>query len=212
MSKRLIILIGILSITILGCGYSSYKITASQVKETKAKEVISNSFVDKDFKVKNEKELSTLDFETAYELGKSFLTDYYSHKSRTLIIDFSKYIVNKNLLKYSNERALVENHVLDIKEISIGIDKAQFIDKEKSYYFAYTIVTKDSNIGGFGEVVEIIISNIEDNLVISDWYIRYGTGSSSFDEKFRPNEVINSPKVWENEDYVRSIFEKAGIN
>jgi hypothetical protein len=205
-------LIWLLSIIILACGYGSYKITANQEKETNAKEATNKEFAEKNFKVKIEEELGTQDFETAYEFGKAFLSDYYSQRSGTSIIDFSKYIVNENLLKYSNKRILVDNHVMDIKEIAIGLDKAQFIGDEKSYYFAYTIVTKDSNVGGFGEVVEILISNFNGTLVISDWYIRYGTGSSSFDEKLRPNEVINSPKVWESEEYVKSIFGKAGLN
>jgi hypothetical protein len=215
MKKTLIILIGLLSIIILIYGCSSYKNSANQVTNIKTNTVV--NFIDKDsaekdFKAKNDKELSTQDFEAAYKLGKSFLNDYYSQRAGASIINFSKYIVNENLLRYSNKRVLVENQDMDIKEVSIGLNKAHFILNEKSYYIAYSIATKDSNIGGFGEVVEILISNINGNLVISDWYIRYGAGSSSFDEKFRPNELINSPRIWDNQEYVKNIFEKAGIS
>jgi len=215
MKKTLGILTGLLSIIILVCAYSSYKNSANQVTNIETNEVINfinKDFAEKDLKTKNDKELSTQDFETVYKLSKSFLNDYYSQRAGSSMIDFSKYIVNENLLRYSNKRILVENQDMDIKEISIGLDKSQFIHDEKSYYLSYAIVTKDSNIGGFGEAVEILISNINGNLVISDWYIRYGAGSSSFDEKFRPNELINSPKIWDNQEYVKKIFKKAGIS
>lgn len=102
---------------------------------------------------------------------------------------------------------------MDIKEFSIGLERAQILYEEETYYyFVYAIVTSNSHDGGFGEVVEILISNNNGNLVISDWYIRYGTGSSSFDEHFRPNEIINSPNVWDNQKYVERIFENAGIH
>lgn len=64
----------------------------------------------------------------------------------------------------------------------------------------------------FAEQVEMLISNVNGKLVVSDWYIRFGAGSSSFDEKFRPNESINSPIIWDNKEYVNKVFKKAGIN
>lgn len=215
MKKTLIKLVGILSIIIFICGCSNNKNSVSKVTSIKTNEVISfinKDFAEKGFKAQDDKELSTQDFETAYELGKAFLYDYYSQKAGTSKIKFSKYIVNDNLLKYSNKRVLVESHKMDIKEISIGLDKAQLIYDDKCYYFAYTIVTKDSNIGGFAEQVEMLISNVNGKLAVSDWYICFGAGSSSFDERFRPNESINSPRIWDNQEYVNKVFERSGIN
>lgn len=215
MRKPLIILMGLLLIVILVCSCSSFKNSPNQGTNIETNEVINfinQDFADKNFKAKNDKELSTQDFETAYKLGKSFLNDYYSQRAGSSMIDFSKYIANENLLRYSNKRISVENHDRDIKKISVGLDKVQFAHDEKFYYLSYTIVAENSNLGGFGEVVEILISNINGNLVISDWYIRHGAGSSSFDERFRPNELINSPKIWDNPEYVKKIFERAGIS
>lgn len=215
MRKSLIILIAFLLIVILVCACSSFKNSTKHVTNIETNEVINfinKDFADKNFKAKNAKELSTQDFETAYKFGKSFLNDYYSQRAGFSIIDFSKYIANANLLRYSNKRISVENHNRDIKKISVGLDKAQFVHDEKFYYLSYTIVAENSNFGSFGEVVELLINNINGNLVISDWYIRYGAGSSSFDERFRPNELINSPKIWDNQEYVNKIFKRAGIS
>ena len=167
-----------------------------------------NGAIMKDFKATDNKELSTQDFETVYKLGKTFLSDYYSHKAGYSAINFKKYIINDNLLKYSNKRVLVENYVLDIKEISIGLEEAHFIPDENSYYLEYNVVALDNNIGSFAEKVELFITNLNGNLVISDWYMPHGSGSSSFDEKFRPNELIRSPRMWDDKNYVNDIFEK----
>lgn len=166
---------------------------------------------EKDFKVINSKELSVLDFETAYKLGKAFVNDYFSQRSGRSKIDFSKYIVNKNLLKYSNKRVSVEKNKMDIKEISIGLVKAQFIHEEECFDFIYGIIAKNSHDGGFSDPLEVLISNANGNLIISDWYIRWGMGVSSFDERYRPNAIIKSPKIWDNQEFVKSIFKKTGI-
>lgn len=214
MRRLLFISIGLLSIIFLAYAYHSYKNLASQMKKTEANEAINfanKDFLEKDFRAKNDRELSAQDFETANKLGKSFLNDYYLQKSGSSKIDFSKYIVNENLLRYSNKRTQAENKDLDIKNVLIGIDKVQFINDEKCYYLLYTIRTENSYNGGFAETVEMLISNVNGKLVISDWYIRFGAGSSSFDEKFRSNEAINSPKIWDNQEYVDKIFKKVGI-
>lgn len=156
-------------------------------------------------------ELSTQDFEDSYELGKAFLNDYYLQKAGKSKINFSEFMFNENLLKYSNKRISDETHKYDIKEVNIGISEAKFIPNENCYYISYVAIVKDSNIGSFSEVVEILISNINGKLVISDWYIALGAGSSSFDQRCRPNATIDSPGIWDDQEYVNSIFEKAKI-
>jgi hypothetical protein len=197
-------------------GNSSGSINKSSenLQKTEAKDpirFISKASADKDFKTQNGKELRIQDFETAYQLGKDFVNDYYSQRSGPFKIDFSKYIVNKNLLKYSNKRVEVEHKDRDIKEISIGLGKAQFIGEESSYYIGYGIDAKASYGGGFGESIELLISAVNGKIVISDWYMPFGAGSSSFDERCRLNESIKSSKIWDNKEYVKKVFRKAGI-
>ncbi len=156
-------------------------------------------------------ELSTQDFEMAYELGKAFVNDFYAQKAGRAKMDFSKYIVNENLLKYSNRRTAVETHVYDVKETFVGIEQVQFIPEDKCFYLSYTVYAKDSYTGGVSNLVEILMSTVDGRLVVADWYIACGAGISSFDESYRPNATIDSPYVWDNQEYVRSLFEKAGI-
>lgn len=156
-------------------------------------------------------ELSTQDFEIAYELGKAFLNDFYAQKAGRRNIDFAHYISNENLLKYSNKRVSVETYVYDIKEVSVGLNQARFIREEKCYYLNYAVYAKHGLKGESLEEIQVLVSADKGKPVISDWYIECGKGISSFDQNYRPNASINSPDVWDNEEFVRAIFEKAGI-
>lgn len=156
-------------------------------------------------------ELSTQDFEIAYELGKAFLNDFYAQKAGRKNIDFAHYISNENLLKYSNKRMSVETYVYDIKEVFIGLNQARFVPEEKCYYLNYAVYAKHGLIGESLEEIEVLISADKGEPVVSDWYIECGKGISSFDQHYQPNASINSPDVWNNEKFVKAIFEKAGI-
>ncbi len=158
-----------------------------------------------------EEELNTQDFKLVYELGELFLKDYYAFKAGESVIDFTLYIVNENLLKFSNKRVEDESYTMDIKQASVGLSQARFMPEEKCFYIRYTTVVRDNNIGGFSEVVEVLISAADGRLVISDWYIAHGAGSSSFDEVHRNNAAIDSPDIWDDQEFVKSIFENAGI-
>lgn len=155
--------------------------------------------------------LSARDFENAYELGKSFLNDYYLQKAGKSKIDFTKYIINENLLKYSNKRVSDETFKYDIKEVIIGVYETKLIKNGTCFYLLYNPNIKINNDGSFTEGIEMLISNINGKLVISDWYIAKGSGSSSFDQKNRPNTTIDSPEIWDDQEYVKAIFNKAGI-
>ncbi len=206
MKKQLtLILVLLLLSSLTGCGYKDNGDDGANLDNNnpEIKSIVQDS--------KTGEELSTQDFEGSYELGKAFLNDYYLQKAGISKIDFSKFIVNENLLKYSNKRISDETHKYDIQEVTIGISEANFIQNEKCFYISYVAVAKDSNVGSFSEVVELLVSNINGKLVISDWYIAHGSGSSSFDQRCRPNATIDSPGIWDDQDYVKSIFEKAGI-
>lgn len=204
MKKRLLLMLVLVS-ALTACGYkdNGNDGTRSDDHDPEIEAIIQDS--------KPGEELKHQDFEDSYELGKAFLNDYYMQKAGKAKIDFTKFIVNENLLKYSNKRISDETYILDIKEVSVGISEARFIGNEKCFYISYVANAKDSNIGSFSEIVEILISNINGKLVISDWYIAHGTGSSFFDQSYRPNATIDSPGIWDDQEYVNSIFEKAGI-
>lgn len=156
-------------------------------------------------------ELSAQDFETAYELGKLFIRGFYEHKAGRAKIDYSRYIANENLLKYSNRRNAVETHVYDIKEIFVGVEQARFVREHKCFQISYVVYARDSNIGGFSDMVEMLISTADGRLVVADWYIACGAGISSFDEAYRPNTTIDSPDIWNDHEYVKSVFKRIGI-
>lgn len=156
-------------------------------------------------------ELSRQDFEAAYGLGKAFVQDFYEHKAGRAKIDFTDYIVNANLLKYSSQRMAVETHVYDIKGAFIGIDQARYIGEDRCFYLSYVVYAQDSHNGGLSDGLEVVVSVDQGRLIVADWYIACGAGISSFDQTYRPNAKVGSPVVWDDQEFVQSLFERIGI-
>lgn len=164
---------------------------------------------EKGFYAIDEDNLRGTDFETAYLMCKSLLSDYYHAKANKADIDFSKYISNDNLLSYSQKKTLEESHASTINDISFGIAKAEL---RRDGYFYLSVIAEVSGDGdsGFGEGTEFLIKNQDGRLVISDWYTPHGT-HSYYDDKIRNDASLRLVDGWENEDFVSKVFLKAGI-
>lgn len=209
MRKTAPLVIGLLVITILVGGCSNHIESTNPIaSSSKPNEDKSKGTVQEKVKVRNYTELSSQDFEKANEFGRSFLSDYYhSLKTGAPKIDFSKYIVNGNLLTYSTAR-LSEDRELDLHKLTIELDRSKLIEDKKSYYFSYDI-TVNHGFSEFGEAVEVLVSRVNGNLVISDWYVPQR--KVGFDAKYRPNAIMNNPDVWDDQEYVNRILDKAGF-
>ena len=60
--------------------------------------------------------------------------------------------------------------------------------------------------GGFGEVHEFLVSNVNGKLVIADWY---NGGKDSYDFQVRgENETIDNPNIWNDQEWVNNLFIK----
>jgi hypothetical protein len=198
--------ISLLLIVSLACACSGY----SNSRGKEPKNSVNASLSENDFKATKNNDLVPQDFETAYKLGKSLLNEYYLQKSGSSKVDFSKYITNKNLLKYSDKKVLVEGQNTEIGKILIGLEKAELSHEKNCYFLLYTISVTQGENRGFSEGAKLLITNDNGKLVIADWYIPHGT-VSYFDEKNRSYSTFGSPKIWDNQDFVKNIFEKAEI-
>jgi hypothetical protein len=209
MRKTAPLVIGLLVITILVGGCSNHIESTNPIaNSSKPNEDKNEGTVQVKVRVRNYTELSSQDFEKANEFSRSFLSDYYhSLKTGSPKIDFTKYIVNENLLKYSTAR-LLEDRELDLHKLTIELDSSKLIEDKKSYYFSYAIIVNHGS-SEFGEGVEILVSRVNGNLVISDWYVPQR--KVGFDAKYRPNAIMNNPDVWDDQEYVNRILDKAGL-
>lgn len=157
-----------------------------------------------DYLVKNESELSEFDIETAYEMCVNALTDYYKAVWNGTDIELDTYIENDNLKQYTQKKILsqhdvyknlTEDSVQNI-DIDIGTWKAEFTnDKDGGFLYLKLPVEIIKSVGSYGEVTEFLIRNINDKLVIVDWYT---DAKDSYDFITRgENLAIDNPKVWD---------------
>ncbi len=160
MRKAAPLVIGLIVISILVGGCSNrIESTNPIANSSKPNEDKSKGTVQEKVRVRSYTELSSQDFEKADEFGRSFLSDYYhSLKTESPKIDFSKYIINENLLTYSNAR-LLEDRELDLHKLSIELDSSKLIEDKKSFYFSYAIIV-NHGFSEFGEGVEILVTQL----------------------------------------------------
>ena len=157
----------------------------------------------------NENELSEFDYEKAYELCVKALTDYYFAIRNNIEIDLNILIDNENLKQYMQKKIQYENRGFEkVKTIEMGEWKIEYKeDADGSYlYLMLPAHIKFDYDGGFGEVHEFLVSNVNGKLVIADWY---NGGKDSYDFQVRgENELIDNPDIWNEQEWVNNLFLK----
>ena len=153
--------------------------------------------------------LTCMDFDTVYSMTKDFLDSFYSitqlHESK----DFSLYIVNENLLWYTNKKA--EACQVPSKSsvyIVYGLSEIKWYENYV-YIFIVAQVYQGPNFtgGGFSEGHEFLIENEGGGLTIADWYSGGKGNSSILDFASRkPYNGLYDIDIWENEEWVNEIF------
>ena len=64
----------------------------------------------------------------------------------------------------------------------------------------------NKSVGGYGEITEFLVRNVNGRLVIVDWY----TGAKdSYDFIVRgENETINNPNIWSDSKWAKKLDRK----
>ncbi|MDD4658611.1 MAG: hypothetical protein PHW26_06200 [Eubacteriales bacterium] len=147
------------------------------------------------------------DLGQSLEMCQQLLRDYYLSKANPGLIEFERYIVDENLMKYSRAKIKKEAQNLNIIAIDISLVNAELEDD--GYFISLNAVVKQSGDSRFGEGTHFLVKNVDGRLVVADWFTEHGT-VSFFDLQHRGNCGVTNPTIWENPEIVQKLF--AGIN
>lgn len=160
----------------------------------------------------NERELSTHDSETAYEMCVIALTDYYKAIWNGTDIELKTFIDNENLKQYTQEKIKSQFDVYahfneKVKNIEIGAWEVEYTDDvDGGFLYLKLPVEINKTEGSRGEVTEFLVRNVNGKLVIVDWY----TGTKDgYDFTVRgENLKIDNPNIWNDSEWVKTIDSK----
>ena len=164
-----------------------------------------------EYLAKDEGALSNLDFETAYEMCERALTDYYNAVWSGEDIDLDTFIENDNLKQYTEkkiqtqyEKRVKHNATDKVKNIEISAWEVEYRDDvDGGFLYLKLPVQINKYIGGYVEVTEFLVQNVNGKLVIADWY----TGAKdSYDFMVRgENETIDNPNIRNDIEWVQKL-------
>lgn len=158
---------------------------------------------------KLEKKLSVNDTETALEMCVSLLTDYYKAVWNGSNIELDAFIGNENLKQYLQKKLQSQSDLYlafndKVQTVDIDAWESEFIDDTNGGYL-YLKIPADIKkyTGGFGEVHEFLIRNLNGSLAIVDWY---NGSKDSYDFQVRGENVdIDDPDIWNDSEWVKNI-------
>lgn len=164
------------------------------------------------YAAKIEGELSDQDFETAYEMCVRALTEYYKAVWNGSDINLDIFIDNDHLKQYTQQKIQsqydvhVKNNLTDdlVQNIDIGAWEVEYIDDaDGGFLYIKLPVQVNMTVGGYGEVTEFLVRNLNGKLVIVDWY----TGAKdSYDFMVRgENQTIDNPDIWNDSGWVKKL-------
>lgn len=160
---------------------------------------------------KEDDKIGFWDFNMAYDLCQSALTDYYYAARNNSDINLDLYISNENLKAYTERKIKVEQSIRKkanvtslIDDVSCGVYEVNYIDNAVIYFKIGARI--DSGVGYSAEPTEFLVGNQDGRLVILDWYTK---GLDSIDVVVRGEaQVIDNPDIWNDNDWVQGIFDK----
>lgn len=161
------------------------------------------------FLAKSEEQLSFWDFETAYAMCTSALSDYYHAVWTGSNFDLDAYFVNGNLKEYTQNKIAYEYGWLgkqgseSVTGIDFGAEKIELVSKGTSYFYLKLPVHVEKYIGAFAEPTEFLVQNHNGRLVIADWYTNR---KDSYDFTARGGiQTINNPEIWHDDAWVKKL-------
>lgn len=171
----------------------------------------SELLVSLEYAAKNEETVSIQDSKTALEMCVRALTEYYKAVWNGSDIKLDTFIDNEYLKQYTQKKiqsqhdVYVKNNVIDkVNNIEIGAWEVEHTEDENGGFLYLKLpVQINKSVGGYGEITEFLVRNVNGRLVIVDWY----TGAKdSYDFIVRgENETINNPNIWSDSKWVKKL-------
>jgi hypothetical protein len=167
--------------------------------------------VSSEFLAQNESDLSAWDFETAYKMCATALSEYYKAIWNGSDIDLDTYIANENLKQYTQKKVASQYDLFlknkltynQVTSVDIGTRQVDYVGGDKSFFYLKLDASVHKDIGNFAEPTEFLVQSLNGKLVIVDWYTN---SKDSYDSTVRgESEAINNPDIWNNGEWVRKI-------
>jgi len=150
------------------------------------------------------------DMPAAKEMCESLMRDSYAAKKKSVSVDLTRYIIDPNLLKYSEFKLKQEAYNQIITHVDVSIAKEEGHD---TYLYLKLAAKVYNDIGGHnGETMDFLVKNADGRLVVADWGALGGPGGKSFfDFMHRRQWPVANPTIWEDPSKVKALFAEVGI-
>lgn len=150
------------------------------------------------------------DMDKATQMCESLMRDSYAAKKKSVSVDLTRYIIDPNLLKYSEFKLKQEVYNQIITHVDVSIAKKEVHD---TYLYLKLAARVYNDIGGYsGETMEFVVKNVNGRLVVTDWGALGGPATfSEFDFMHRRQWPVTNPTIWEDPAKVKALFAEVGI-
>lgn len=158
------------------------------------------------FLAEDKSDLSTVDFEMAYQMCAQALSKYYKAIWNGTDIDLDTYIDNENLKQYTQKKITSQYDLFlknkltynQVTDVDIGAGKVEYIEGDNSFFYFRLDARVKKDVGNFAEPTEFLVQRLNGKLVIVDWYT---SGKDSYDSTMRgENQAINNPYIWKKRE------------
>jgi len=223
---RMILLLLLIALVLIGCNVEvtnndSEKTAAVALEKSTTDSAInietSSSIEDPpEYLAKHEEELSMEDSQTGYEMCVRVLTDYYKAVWNGIDIDLDAFIDNENLKQYMLKKIQSQHdlhadsndpvHTVEIGNQDLEWEVEYTADADGGYLYLKLPAEINKSVGGFGELTEFLVRNVNGRLVVVDWYTG---GKDTYDFLVRgENETIDNPDIWNDREWVHDLERK----
>jgi hypothetical protein len=150
------------------------------------------------------------DMDKATEMCESLMRDSYAAKKKSVTVDLTRYIIDFNLLKYSQFKLKEEAYNQVITRVEVSVAKEEVHD---TYLYLKLAARVYNDIGGHdGETMDFLVKNADGRLVVADWGAMGGPATfSEFDFMHRRQWPVTNPTIWEDPAKVKALFAEVGI-
>lgn len=170
---------------------------------------ILNQLENQEFAIQGEN-LNNKDDETIISFGEAFVNLYNGAVAELKKVSFKNYIVNENLLKFTDEilELTQKQELLGGHGINYGLNnefkQSKLQDIEDNLYY----LELPFEFEGSGMTSKMLIINENGFLKLVDFYFGNKDGVDTLATGHHTERKINDPNLWENEEWVKDVFDR----
>lgn len=172
-------------------------------------ENVLNQLANQDFSIEGEN-FYNADDETIVEFGKAFINLFNGAVADQKKVSFEKYISKKNLLKFTDKMLELtqKQDLLGGNTINYGLKnefnqaKLQHMEDNLCY------LELQFEFEGSGMGCKMLITTENKSLKLADFYFGSKDGVDTFATGHPAEREINDSNLWENEEWVKGVFNK----